>query len=86
MKEEIELNKQNNKENEDKFKELTEYIKQNEINYEQKIFNLKQLLFSKDQEINKLNKLIDNENIRNSKIIEELKLKISNQEKIIKDQ
>ena len=86
MKEEIELNKQNNKENENKFKELTEYIKQNEINYEQKIFNLKQLLFSKDQEINKLNKLIDNENIRNNKIIEELKLKISNQEKIIKDQ
>ena len=86
MKEEIELNKQNNKENEDKFKELTEYIKQNEINYEQKIFNLKQLLFSKDQEINKLNKLIENENNKNKKIIEELKMKIANQEKEIKDQ
>ena len=85
MKEEIELNKQNNKENENKFKELTEYIKQNEINYEQKIFNLKQLLFTKDQEINKLNKLIDSENIRNNKIIEELKLKVANQEKIIKE-
>jgi hypothetical protein len=86
MKEEIELNKQNNKENEDKFKELTEYIKQNEINYEQKIFNLKQLLFSKDQEINRLNKLMENENTKNKKIIEELKMKIANHEKIIKDQ
>ena len=86
MKEEIELNKQTNKENEDKFKELTEYIKQNEINYEQKIFNLKQLLFSKDQEINKLNKLMENENNKNKKIIEELKMKIANQEKAINDQ
>ena len=86
MKEEIELNKQTNKENEDKFKELTEYIKQNEINYEQKIFNLKQLLFSKDQEINKLNKLMESENNKNKKIIEELKMKIANQEKAINDQ
>ena len=86
MKEEIELNKQTKKENEDKFKELTEYIKQNEINYEQKIFNLKQLLFSKDQEINKLNKLMENENNKNKKIIEELKMKIANQEKLIKAQ
>jgi hypothetical protein len=86
MKEEIELNKQTNKENEDKFKELTEYIKQNEINYEQKIFNLKQLLFSKDQEINKLNKLMESENNKNKKIIEELKIKIANQEKAINDQ
>ena len=86
MKEEIELNKQNNKENENKFKDLTEYIKQNEINYEQKIFNLKQLLFTKDHEINKFSKFIDIENIRNNKIIEELKLKITNQEKIIKEQ
>jgi len=86
MKEEIELNKQTNKENEDKFKELTEYIKQNEINYEQKIFNLKQLLFSKDQEINKLNKLMENENNKNKKIIEELKMKIANQEKAINEQ
>ena len=86
MKEEIELNKQTNKENEDKFKELTEYIKHNEINYELKIFNLKQLLFSKDQEINKLNKLMENENNKNKKIIEELKMKIANQEKAINDQ
>jgi len=86
MKEEIELNKQTNKENEDKFKELTEYIKQNEINYEQKIFNLKQLLFTKDQEINKLNKLMESENNKNKKIIEELKMKIANQEKAINDQ
>jgi len=86
MKEEIELNKQTNKENEDKFKELTEYIKQNEINYEQKIFNLKQLLFSKDQEINKLNKLMESENNKNKKIIEELKMKIANQEKAINEQ
>jgi len=86
MKEEIELNKQLNKENENKFKELTEYIKQSELNTEQKVFNLKQLLYSKDQEINKLNKLIDSESIKNNKIIEELKQKIINQEKIIKEQ
>lgn len=86
MKEEIELNKQNNKENENKFNQLTEYIKQNEINYEQKIYNLKQLLFSKDQEINKLNKLIDIENIKSNKIIEELKQKIIEQEKKINEQ
>ena len=85
MKEEIELNKQNNKENENKFKELTEYIKQSDINYEQKIINLKELLFSKDQEINKLYKLIDNENIKNKNLIQELKQKIFEQEKIIKD-
>ena len=86
MKEEIESNKRYNKENENKFKELTEYIKQNEINNEQKVFNLKQLLFSKDQEINKLNKIIDSESIKNKKIIEELKQKIIEQEKIIKEQ
>ena len=86
MKEEIELNKQNNKENDNKFNELTEYIKKSEINNEQKIYNLKQLLFSKDEEINKLNKIIDNESIKNKKIIEELKMKIINQERIIKEQ
>ena len=86
MKEEIELNKQNNKENDNKFNELTEYIKKSEINNEQKIYNLKKLLFSKDEEINKLNKIIDNESIKNKKIIEELKMKIINQERIIKEQ
>ena len=84
MKEEIELNKQNNKENESEFKELIKYIKQNEIKYEQKIFNLKQLLFTKDHEINKFSKFIDIENIRNNKIIGELKLKLTEQEKINK--
>ena len=86
MKEEIELNKNNDKENENKFKELTEYIKQNEINYEQKIINLKELLFSKDQEINKLNKIIDTESSNKNKIIEELKRKIIEQENIINEQ
>ena len=61
MKDEIELNKQNNKENEIKFQKLRDYIKQIESNYEQKIYNLKELLYTKDQEINKLNKIIENE-------------------------
>ena len=86
MKEEIELNKNNDKENENKFKELKEYIKQNELAYEQKIINLKELLFSKDQEINKLNKIIDNESMNKNKIIEELKRKIIEQDKIINEQ
>lgn len=86
MKEEIEINKDYNKENEKKFNELKDYIKQNTINYEQKIFNLKELLFSKDEEINKLNKIIDNKDIKNSKIIEDLKKRLSIQEQTIQTQ
>jgi len=86
MKEEIEINKDNNKEIEQKFNDLTNYARQNAINYEQKIFNLKQLLFSKDEEINKLNKIIDNKDANNMKIIEELKQKLFIQEKEIKNQ
>ena len=86
MKEEIEINKDNNKEIEQKFSELSNYAKQNAINYEQKIFNLKQLLFSKDEEINKLNKIIDNTDAINMKIIEELKQKLFMQEQEIKNQ
>ena len=33
-----------------------------------------------------MNKIIDNESIKNKKIIEELKMKIINQERIIKEQ
>lgn len=86
MKEEIEINKDNNKEIEQKFNELSNYAKQNAINYEQKIFNLKQLLLSKDEEINKLNKIIDNKDAINMKIIEELKQKLFSQEQEIKKQ
>jgi hypothetical protein len=86
MKEEIEINKDNNKEIVQKFNDLTNYAKQNAINYEQKIFNLKQLLFSKDEEINKLNKIIDNKDAINMKIIEELKQKLFIQEQEIKNQ
>ena len=86
MKEEIEINKDNNREIEQKFNDLTNYARQNAINYEQKIFNLKHLLFSKDEEINKLNKIIDNKDANNMKIIEELKQKLFIQEKELKNQ
>ena len=86
MKEEIELNKDNNKENEKKFNELANFVKQNTVNYEQKIYNLKQLLFTKDEEINKLNKIIDNIDEKNIKIIEELKNKLLIKKKTIQNQ
>ena len=86
MKEEVELNKDYNKENIKKFNELKEFIKQNNINYEQKIFNLKQLLFSKDEEINKLNRIIDSKDTKNYNIIEDLKKRLAVQEQIIHNQ
>ena len=86
MKEEVNLNKDYNKENIKKFNELKEFAKQNNINYEQKIINLKELLFSKDEEINKLNKIIDYKDSKNNSIIEDLKKRLAIKEQIIQNQ
>lgn len=88
MRDEDKINKEIIQENENKFNNFSDLIKIQIKNYENKIFNIKELLFKKDNEIKKLNENLEKLNIDSKNVINGLKnkiLKYKDEEEEIKD-